>query len=60
MAEKTLHIKLVKSLNGRLASHKSCAYGLGLRKIGQEREVQDTDANRGMIKKISYLLKIMI
>ncbi len=59
MAEKILHIKLVKSLNGRLASHKACAHGLGLRKIGQENEVQDTDANRGMIKKISYLLKIM-
>ena len=51
MAKKTLRIKLVKSLNGRLANHKACAYGLGLRRIGQENEVQDTDANRGMIKK---------
>ncbi|MEC8147884.1 MAG: 50S ribosomal protein L30 [Pseudomonadota bacterium] len=59
MDKKVIHIKLVKSLNGRLSSHKSCAYGLGLRKIGQEREVLDTDANRGMIKKISYLVKIM-
>ena len=59
MAEKILRIKLVKSLNGRLANHKACAHGLGLRKIGQENEVQDTDSNRGMIKKISYLLEIM-
>ena len=59
MTEKTLRIKLVKSLNGRLADHKACAHGLGLRKIGQENEVQDTNANRGMIKKISYLLEIM-
>ena len=59
MTEKTLRIKLVKSLNGRLADHKACAHGLGLRKIGQENEVQDTDSNRGMIKKISYLLEIM-
>ncbi|MEC8561589.1 MAG: 50S ribosomal protein L30 [Pseudomonadota bacterium] len=59
MTEKTLRIKLVKSLNGRLADHKACAHGLGLRKIGQENEVQNTDANRGMIKKISYLLQIM-
>ena len=50
MTEKTLRIKLVKSLNGRLADHKACAHGLGLRKIGQENEVQNTDANRGMIK----------
>ena len=55
MTEKTLRIKLVKSLNGRLADHKACAHGLGLRKIGQENEVQNTDANRGMIKKI-YLI----
>lgn len=59
MAAKFIHVKLVKSLSGRLSSHKSCALGLGLRKIGQERAVLDTDANRGMIKKISYLLKIM-
>ena len=59
MTEKTLRIKLVKSLNGRLADHKACAHGLGLRKIGQENEDQNTDANRGMIKKISYLLQIM-
>ena len=59
MASKNLHVKLVKSLNGRLKNHKLCAYGLGLRKIGQTRSVLNTVENRGMIKKISYLLKVM-
>ena len=33
--EKTLKIKLVKSLNGRLEKQITTAYSLGLKKIGQ-------------------------
>jgi len=58
MAGKNLQVKLVKSLNGRLKKHKLCAYGLGLKRIGQCRSVQDTSENRGMINKISYLLEV--
>ncbi|GGY18148.1 50S ribosomal protein L30 [Paludibacterium paludis] len=54
---KTVKVTLVKSLIGRLESHKACARGLGLKKINQTVEVLDTPANRGMINKISYLLK---
>lgn len=50
-------VTLVKSLIGRLESHKACARGLGLKKINQSVEVLDTPENRGMINKISYLLK---
>ncbi|QNM97184.1 50S ribosomal protein L30 [Chitinimonas koreensis] len=58
MAEaRTIKVTLVKSLIGRLEAHKACARGLGLRKINQSVEVIDTPANRGMINKISYLLK---
>jgi large subunit ribosomal protein L30 len=32
--------------------------GLGLRKLNSERELQDTPAVRGMINKISYLVKV--
>lgn len=53
-----VRVTLIKSLNGRLENHKQCAYGLGLRKIRQSREVLDTPENRGMINKISYLLKV--
>lgn len=53
----TVKVTLVKSLIGRLESHKACARGLGLTKIRQTVEVLDTPENRGMINKISYLLK---
>ncbi|MEW9898947.1 50S ribosomal protein L30 [Chitinivorax sp. PXF-14] len=52
-----LKITLVKSLIGRLESHKACARGLGLKRMHQTVEVIDTPENRGMINKISYLLK---
>lgn len=55
--KKTLKITLVRSLIGRLENHKACARGLGLRKLNQTVEVLDTPENRGMINKISYLLK---
>ena len=54
---KTIKVTLLKSLIGRLESHKACARGLGLKKINQTVEVIDTPENRGMINKISYLLK---
>lgn len=53
-----LRVTLIKSLNGRLESHKQCVAGLGLRKIHQSREVANTPENRGMINKVSYLLKV--
>ena len=55
---KTLNVKLVKSLNGRLASHKACASGLGIRRMHQTVEVIDTPENRGMINKIHYMLSV--
>jgi large subunit ribosomal protein L30 len=55
---KTIKVTLVKSLIGRLASHKACASGLGLRRMHQTVEVIDTPENRGMINKIQYMLSI--
>ena len=51
-------VTLVRSLNGRVESHKACAAGLGLRRMHQTVTVEDTPANRGMINKVSYLLKV--
>lgn len=53
-----IKVTLVKSLIGRLESHRACAKGLGLRRINHTVEVIDTPANRGMVKKIDYLLKV--
>lgn len=57
-SKKMVSVKLVKSLNGRLASHKACASGLGLRRMHQTVQVIDTPENRGMINKIHYMLSI--
>jgi large subunit ribosomal protein L30 len=57
-ANKTLSITLIKSLNGRLAAHKACASGLGLRRMHQTVQVIDTPENRGMINKIHYMLNV--
>jgi large subunit ribosomal protein L30 len=53
-----LKVTLVKSANGRLAAHKACVAGLGLRRMHQTVTVQDTPSNRGMINKVNYLLKV--
>lgn len=51
-------VTLIKSKHGRLASHKACVAGLGLRRMHQTVQVIDTPENRGMINKVQYLLKI--
>jgi large subunit ribosomal protein L30 len=55
---KKVSITLIRSKNGRLASHKACVAGLGLRRMHQTVEVIDTPENRGMINKVQYLLKV--
>jgi large subunit ribosomal protein L30 len=55
---KTIKVTLVKSLIGRLEAHKACARGLGLRRTNSSAVVIDTPENRGMVNKISYLLKV--
>lgn len=57
-AVKTVKVKLIKSMHGRLPKHRQCIRGLGLRRIGQEVEVLDTPSNRGMITKVHYLLEV--
>ena len=58
MADKTVKVTLVKSAHGRLAAHKACVAGLGIRRMHHTVEVIDTPENRGMINKVSYLLKV--
>ncbi len=58
MADNTIRVTLVRSVSGRLAAHKACVSGLGIRRIRQTVEVQDTPENRGMINKVSYMLKV--
>ena len=57
-AAKMLTVRLVKSAHGRLRRHRACIAGLGLRRIGHAVQVEDTPAVRGMIAKVSYLVRI--
>ncbi len=53
-----VRVTLVRSMHGRLKRHQACARGLGLRRMHQTVEVEDSPCTRGMIRKISYLLKV--
>jgi large subunit ribosomal protein L30 len=53
-----IKVTLTRGLNGRLKSHKACVSGLGLRRIWQTIEVDDTVDNRGMINQVSYMLNV--
>ena len=55
---KTIKITQTKSVNGRLKAHKACVAGLGLKRINHSVEVIDSAENRGMINRVSYLLRI--
>ena len=54
----TLSVTLIKSFYGRLPSHRATVNGLGLKRINHTVELQDTPEVRGMINKVSYLLKV--
>lgn len=59
MADKSkIKVTLVRSMHGRTAGHKECVSGLGLRRMHHTVEVEDTPSVRGMINKVSYLLKV--
>ena len=56
--DKKVKVTLVKSKYGRLKKHQACVAGLGLRRINHSVIVDDTPENRGMINKVSYLLRV--
>ena len=55
---KKIRVTLVRSVHGRLASHRACVRGLGLRRMRHSAVVEDTPCTRGMIDKVAYLLKV--
>jgi large subunit ribosomal protein L30 len=56
--KKTLKVTLVRSPNSAKASHQATVRGLGLKKMRQTRELEDTPAVRGMINKVAYLVQV--
>ena len=53
-----MRVTLVRSVSGRLASHKACVSGLGLRRMHQTVEVEDTPCTRGMVNKVNYMVRV--
>ena len=59
MMKKNIKIKLIKIGIGRKSDQKKTLIGLGLNRVGRIRELEDTPSVRGMIKKVSHLVKII-
>jgi large subunit ribosomal protein L30 len=53
-----LKITLIKSTIGRVEKQQATVKALGLAKIGQTVTKEDTPAIRGMITKVSHLVKV--
>jgi large subunit ribosomal protein L30 len=57
MSDNKIKVTLVKSVIGTKQSHRATVRGLGLRRMNHSVELADTPEVRGMINKVSYLLK---
>ncbi|MFL9927422.1 50S ribosomal protein L30 [Herbaspirillum lusitanum] len=58
MANK-IKVQLVKGLIGTRQDHRATVRGLGLRRVNSVSELEDTPSVRGMINKVSYLVKVV-
>lgn len=56
MATKMFKVKLVKSPIGAKAEHVATVKGLGLKRMGQVRELVDTPSARGMVNAVRHLV----
>ncbi|GDY26618.1 MULTISPECIES: 50S ribosomal protein L30 [unclassified Agarivorans] len=54
----TIKVTQTKSGIGRLPKHRATLTGLGLRRINHTVELEDTPCIRGMINKVSYMVKV--
>lgn len=52
-----MRVQLFRSLNGRLRSHQACVKGLGLRRMHQIAEIEDSPATRGMLRAVAYMVR---
>jgi large subunit ribosomal protein L30 len=57
--QQKVKVQLVRSPIGCKADHRATVRGLGLRKLRSTSELVDTPEVRGMINKISYLVKVL-
>lgn len=55
----TIKIKLKRSPIGRIEKHRRTVKALGLKKVGQVVEKQDTPQIRGMIRTVDFMVEIV-
>lgn len=58
-AKATVTVRQTGSPVRRAPDQRQTLVGLGLNKIGRERELEDTPAVRGMIRKVSHLIEVV-
>lgn len=56
--KKTVKVTQLRSVAGRKPGQKETLIGLGLNKIRRTRELEDTPAVRGMIRKVAHLVQV--
>ena len=54
-----IKIKLVRSTIGKIEAHKRTVEALGLKKVGQVVEKEDTPQIRGMIQKVDHMVEVI-
>lgn len=54
-----MKIQLVRSKIGTTPKQRKVLAALGLRRMHQEKEIQDNDAMRGMIAKVAHMVKVV-
>ena len=59
MAKKTITVRYKRSTIGCPKDQIDTVRGLGLRRIRQERTLENTPAVRGMIKKVIHLVEVV-
>jgi large subunit ribosomal protein L30 len=57
--KKKIKVKLAHGINCTRRDHRATVRGLGLKWTNHEVEVVDTPETRGMIAKVSYLVKVV-
>lgn len=57
-AKATVRVTQTGSPIGRRSDQRATLIGLGLNKIGRTRDLEDTASVRGMINKVSHLVRV--
>lgn len=57
-SNKTVTVTQIRSPIGRPKDQRQTLIGLGLNKINRSRTLQDTPSVRGMIRKVSHLVRV--